>query len=235
MKNKPPVSIAATYKSSWDDGFGARGWKIDASIGDPMVIASTSETGDKIPTSVLVHDMLDHHLCGLKLSGHRNEAIALNLLAQRTDSSPIPDYTQMTEEDILRGNVNGETMHTFLPDDLIQLIPQALHEDDKQMINYLKQQLGEENLKTRIIERFVELGNAGLPSAKETWQKTGLEFKHRKQIGLCIQKLLEQFDAEIETNNIESVHAEFKVSDDLCVLLLESDLVYQQPINSCSS
>ena len=223
LKNKPIVSIAATYKSSWDDGFGARGWKIDVSIGDPMVIASTSETGKQIPTSVFVHDILDHHLCGLKLSGHRNEAIALKLLGMRTDSSPIPDYTQMTEEDILRGNVNGEPMKTFLPEHLVQQVPASLRDDDKQMIQYLKETLGESELKKHIIDRFVELGQSGLEAAQQEWLKTGLSFSDRKSIGLCIQKLLEGFDEKINQKDIESVHARFEISEEKCMLITSNE------------
>ncbi len=50
--NEEGVHIPVTYQKTWDDGFGARGWKIDVSIGDPTIIASTRETGTKIPTSV---------------------------------------------------------------------------------------------------------------------------------------------------------------------------------------
>ena len=35
------VQVPVTYKKVWDDGFGARGWKVDATIGDPEIIAST--------------------------------------------------------------------------------------------------------------------------------------------------------------------------------------------------
>ena len=62
------VDVAVTYKRQWDDGYGARGWKLDATIGDPAIIASTRETGEKIKTSVFVHDILDHLLSGFGIS-----------------------------------------------------------------------------------------------------------------------------------------------------------------------
>ena len=102
------VRVPVTYKQLWDDGFGARGWKINATISDPEIIASTRETGQNINTSVFIHDILDHFLSGFGVSGHRSEAMALIQLSNRTGSSPAPDYEQMVREDILNGRVNGE-------------------------------------------------------------------------------------------------------------------------------
>ena len=97
------VCIPVTYKKSWDDEFGARGWKVDATIGDPQIIASTRETGQQINTSVFVHDILDHFLSGFGISGHISEAMALIQLSKRTKSSPRADYEQMVKEDIING------------------------------------------------------------------------------------------------------------------------------------
>ena len=230
MKHDHQLTLAATYKSAWDDGFGARGWKLDVSIDDPAVIASTSETGEQIPTSVFVHDILDHHLCGLELSGHRNEAIALTLLSSRTGSSPIPDFTQMTEEDILRGNVSGEKMKTFLPDKLTQIVPKKIINDDKLLIGYLTGFIGERTLKNYIVEHFIDLGQSGLSPAQNNWKKTGLNFKQRKSIGLCIQNLLEQSDPELQQDFVESIHGEFQISNNECQLVLENGKKYKQVV-----
>jgi hypothetical protein len=109
---EPSVTVPISYCAEWMDGYGARGWKIDMTVDDPEIIASTSETGLHIPTSVLIHDILDHYLCGLPPSGHRNEAIALHQLALRTGADPLPDLAQMVDEDLIHGHVLGETMHT---------------------------------------------------------------------------------------------------------------------------
>jgi hypothetical protein len=69
------ITIGARYRQTWTDGFGARGWKLNSTLGDPEIIASTHETGSAIPTSVLVHDILDHLLSGFAPSGHRAEAV----------------------------------------------------------------------------------------------------------------------------------------------------------------
>lgn len=215
------VILPATYCTEWKDGYGVRGWKLDISIGDPAVIASTEETGRQIPTSVFVHDIVDHHLCGLAMSGHRNEAIALNLLAKRTASSPIPDYQQMTEEDLLRGHVNGEKMVTFLPPHLLDLVPEKDRKDDRMIINYLAEKLGKEQLKINLIHHFQALGEEGYQRAKKAWIATGLDFGRRHEIGLCLQSLLEQSRAFLMELAPEELHAEIRLSNERCGLWLK--------------
>jgi len=153
--------LPVTYKKSWDDGFGARGWKIDATIGDPEIIASTRETGQKINTSVFVHDILDHFLSGFGVSGHRSEAMALIQLSKRTNSDPRPDYEQMVKEDIINGRVNGELLITFLPEQLKELLPSGSEMTNKEIISFLKQKISEKKLHDALVEHFFTLGKAG--------------------------------------------------------------------------
>ncbi|MDX1336101.1 MAG: hypothetical protein R3312_09975 [Gammaproteobacteria bacterium] len=214
------VVLPATYCTEWQDGYGVRGWKLDVALNDPAVIASTEETGARIPTSVFVHDIVDHHLCGLAMSGHRNEAIALNLLSERTGSSPIPDYTQMTEEDILPGQINGEPMKSFLPDSLVQEAPESIRNDNIALIQYLAARLGRKQLKELLIRHFEALGKMGYANAREAWIKTGLDFQRRKQIGSCIQELLEQSRPFLIKTSPEILHAEFRLSNDRCCLAI---------------
>ena len=61
---------------------------MNATIGDPEIIASTRETGQRINTSAFVHDILDHFLSGFGVSGHRSEAMTLIQLSKRTGSDP---------------------------------------------------------------------------------------------------------------------------------------------------
>lgn len=215
------VSLPATYCTEWKDGYGVRGWKLDVAIGDPAVIASTEETGKQIPTSVFVHDILDHHLCGLPMSGHRNEAIALNLLFERTGSSPVPDYTQMVEEDILRGEVNGEAMTSFLPETLLADIPEEYRKNGVTIIQYLSEKLGKDALIRTLVDHFRTLGKEGYQTAKESWNTTGLDFQRRKTIGLCIQKLLEESSPFLKENTPEVLHADIRLSNEQCGLLLK--------------
>jgi hypothetical protein len=214
------VVIPATYCTEWQDGYGVRGWKLDVALSDPAVIASTEETGTRIPTSVFVHDIVDHHLCGLAMSGHRNEAIALYLLSRRTGSSPVPDYTQMTEEDILPGHINGEDMMSFLPDKLVKEAPEAIRSDSLLLIQYLSDKLGRIELKALLVRHFEALGKMGYEKARKTWNKTGLDFQKREEIGLCIQGLLEESSAFLIKNTPEILHAEFQLSNDGCCLAM---------------
>ena len=78
MRNTLPgrLEFPLVYRREWQDGYGARGWKLDIAIQDHEVVACTSYTGQKSQTSVLIHDLLDHLVSGFWLSGYRNEARA---------------------------------------------------------------------------------------------------------------------------------------------------------------
>lgn len=76
------------------------------------------------------------------MSGHRIEAMALIQLSNRTGSSPEPDYKQFIEEDILNGRLNGESMQSFLPSSLIELLLENTNMTDKEIISFLKNKLG---------------------------------------------------------------------------------------------
>ena len=136
------VHVPTTYRRVWDDGFGARGWKIDVSIGDPEIIASTRETGSRVETSVFVHDILDHLLSGFGVSGHRSEAMALAQLALRTASDIRSDFEQMVKEDLMKGRVNGENIREFIGPDLVSQVPAEVTEG-RDVMGSLVARLGE--------------------------------------------------------------------------------------------
>ena len=207
------VSIPVTYKKSWDDGFGARGWKLDVTIGDPVIIASTRETGEQINTSVFVHDILDHLLSGFAVSGHRSEAMALIQLSKRTKSNPKPDYEQMIKEDILHGRVNGETLMSFLPDKLKCLLPLASDMTDKEIMTFLKDHVGEQNLISILVEHFFSLGESGDAHATNSWQSSGLNPNKKRETGLALQSIFEIMDATTEKENIDMLKGAIQITD----------------------
>jgi len=200
------VHIPVTYKKVWDDDFGARGWKVDATIGDPEIIASTRETGRRINTSVFIHDILDHFLSGFGVSGHRSEAMALIQLSKRTGSDPGPDYEQLVKEDIMNGRVNGEELMEFLPADLLALLPENTVMTDKEMMTCLREQLGEDPLVKSLVDNFFSLGKKGEKHADDSWRTLGLDTKKRTDIGLALQALLGGIDRTVEEMGIEELH-----------------------------
>jgi len=214
------VQVRVTYKKEWDDGFGARGWKLNATIGDPVIIASTRETGQRIPTSVFVHDILDHFLSGFGVSGHRSEAMALRQLYRRTGSDPRSDYKQLVKEDIFYGMVNGEKLKTFLPEDLYSMLPSDEDLTDQEIIAFLKNKLGEEKLTDSLVNRFFELGVDGERHADESWRKLGLEPGKRTETGLALQAVLNRADAMAEESGMEMFEAIITINSDKCVLTI---------------
>ena len=191
--NPNDVRVACCYRRCWRDGYGARGWKLAVAIGDPEVIASTAETGRNLATSVLVHDILDHHLCGLGTSGHRNEAVALIQLAARTGADPASDFAQMVDEDLMQGRAVGEPLIEFLPRGLIDMVPATVRRDEL-IVDYLKRGLGARNLRQVLIDWLFELGKAGAIQARQCYEQSALDYRRRGPLGLALQKLLVSAD-----------------------------------------
>ncbi|HSH30743.1 MAG TPA: hypothetical protein VK971_12600 [Thiohalobacter sp.] len=204
------VRVPVTYRREWQDGFGARGWKLDIAIGDAFVIASTAYTGGNIPTSVLIHDIVDHYLCGFHLSGHRDEAMALIQLRERTGTNIRPDYAQMVDEDILQGQVNGEALETFLPPDLARRLPEAGTAAGRMC--QLEEAVGTAGLRERLIDRFFELGEQGRECAEQAWLRLGLEYAQRPAIAQVLQRLLERADAWMLEQDIETMQGRFVIT-----------------------
>lgn len=219
------VVVRVTYRGEWQDGFGARGWKLDSALDDPAVIAATSSTGDRINTSVLVHDILDHYIPGFPLSGHRNEAMALIQLHKRTGSDPRPDYEQMVEEDLMHGVVSGESMRSFLPPPLVQLLPSEVL-SGKEVIDFLAKVLGHESLRTALVERFFELGYRGSPLAFASWNGHGLDYARSSAIGTCLQGLLEEVDQILLNEAVPLGRGFFQIGNQACRFVME------QPFNT---
>ena len=208
------AGIPVTYQKSWEDGFGARGWKPDIAIGNPAIIASTRESGDVIPTSVLVHDLLDHIISGFEMGGHRAEAMASRQLKLRTGSDIHKDYQQLVQEDLRFGRVNGEALASFLPADLVAMAPLHLWDNDKRLIEFLRDAVGKAELATRLTQRMHELGRAGEQHARDSWAALGLDKNRASQIGLRLQMLLDGIDRKVEDAGIRSLKAVFMLDND---------------------
>lgn len=215
------VQVKATYKKVWDDGFGARGWKLNATIGDPEIIASTRETGQRINTSVFIHDILDHFLSGFGVSGHRSEAMALIQLSKRTGSNPRSDYEQMVKEDIINGRINGESLRTFLPRELLTLLPPDAEMSDKEIIIFLRDKVGKIRLIDYLVKNFFTIGKAGTKHANESWEKLGLNPKKRTVIGLALQDILKRVDRIAEETGVETFEAKISVGNEKCIFNIQ--------------
>lgn len=214
------VQLRVCYRQEWQDGFGARGWKLANALHDPEIIASTPATGERIPTSVLVHDMLDHALCGLPPSGHRAEAVALMQLAARTGADPRPDFAQMVDEDLLQGRVNGESARSFLPDDLLDALPDAAGVADERLLATLVRTLDRSTLRTRLIAHFFTLGQAGAARAMAHYRAQGLDTERRGALGLALQQVFGQADRWVVEQHLDMAEGSVGfTADQLCFKL----------------
>lgn len=208
------VRLGCVYRREWPDGFGAGGWKLRSALNDPNIIASTPVTGERIPTSVFVHDILDHALCGLPPSGHRAEAVALLQLAARTGADPAPDFAQMVDEDFLLGQADGDALRDLLPDDLLARLPEGLVDgpigdgaEGRAIIATLTETLGREALRARLIRRLFELGERGAAGARRCFAAHGLDATRGRALGLALQGLFAGAHAFVEGDTAEWAEA----------------------------
>ena len=212
------VCVPVSYQKTWNDGFGARGWKLDVANTDPAITASTRETGGRIPTSVLIHDLLDHLLSGFDISGHRAEAMALVQLGKRTGSDVRRDYLQMVHEDLHYGRVNHESLTSFLPQTLIANVPLDEQPVGQELIQALQAQLGKEQLDEQLVQYFMDLGERGNSHAQGSWRMLGLKSSRCQEIGLALQRVLIEVDQRVESKGVEQLNATFVISNERCAL-----------------
>jgi len=228
--NDKAACVCCRYRRCWEDGYGARGWKLTAATDDPEVIAATAETGSRIPTSVFVHDILDHRLCGLGASGHRNEAIALVQLGTRTGTDPTPDFAQMVDEDLMQGRVSGESLMAFLPPDLGGLLPSTVRGPEA-VIAWLRGRLGAQVLRQRLIDWLSELGARGAVGARERYESHGLDYDQRGSLGLALQTLFAAADSVALARNWLSASAEVRVDRERCGLRIFDPVLWSKELS----
>lgn len=216
---KQRTHIFVTYRDEWQDGFGARGWKLDSTMSDSTVIASTAYTGENVTTSVLIHDILDHLLCGFGFSGHRNEAMAVIQLASRTGADTEISFHPMVEE-VMRGLILGESIETFLPDTLKRHLPDSPLSNEESM-SCLSRRVGKLQLRSLLLAHFQAIGEEGVGPAKAHWHRAGLDYDRRTAIGLYLQELLVQADEMALTRRWQHARACFLVDNRECGLYIK--------------
>lgn len=207
-----PVVVPAMFNEQWQDGFGARGWKLDVPGAGEDVIAATPYTGERIPTSVFVHDLVDHHLCGFRLSGYLDEAGALIQLAQRTGSDPVPDFQQIVDEDLLTGAVEGPDWKDLLPAALVAQIHPAT--SAQVGIRELRDRLGDGLLRALFTAGFVREGWRRRDAARAAWTAHGLNYATRPRIALALQALFEWMDARVQEHAWPQARGDFCIHND---------------------
>ena len=221
MRNTAPsqLEFPLIYRTEWQDGYGAQGWKLDIAVNDSEVIACSSYTGQKSQTSVLIHDLLDHLVSGFWLSGYRNEARATAMHGLRNGIEVRSSYERMIE-DILQSRNLGEPFQNFLPSKVVAGIPQnCVTDTDK--FEFLLKQRGLDELRTLMLQGFLALGIGGIPLAYEQWKKQNLRFEKMQAIGRCLQRLQERGESLIAEAGADMATGSFQISNEACQLMLE--------------
>ena len=207
------------YRSEWQDGYGAQGWKLDVAVKDRQVIACTSYTGQKSQTSVLIHDLLDHLVSGFWLSGYRNEARATAMHGLRNGIEVRSSYEHMIE-DILRSKNLDEPFHDFLPSRLTEEIPENCV-TDVEKFDFLLERLGAEELRSLLLQGFLRVVIGGIPLAYEQWKKQHLLFEEMNAIGRCLQRLQVRGESLIAETGVDRAAGSFQIGNEVCKLVLQ--------------
>ncbi len=208
--------VDVVYRSEWEDGFGARGWKLASTMGDPRVIATTAFVGERSDTSVFVHDIVDHRLCGLGIGGHRNEAVAVALHALRCGVSTHSSMSLMVEELMLGGDC-GERLADFLPPDLP---PDEMprRPSNRMIMQTLIERHGGATVYERLMAHYHIIGSAGVLRALSCWSAQGLEVERRAAIGRCLQEVIQAAEDQVLTLGLDLAHGWIQVDNDQCSL-----------------
>lgn len=213
----PAVYVTAVYRACWNDGYGVRGWKIAPAIEDPRVIASAAHSSAVSATSVLVHDIMDHHLCGLPIGGHRNEVVATLLHAMRNGLSVDTSIDMMVSEFLDTGYC-GEEPRQFLPKDLVERLPPST---SAHLISaVLADKLGMPQVRQRITRHYYAIGIAGLSAALGAYERLGLSILARHRVGLRLQRLIEQAESHLERGDKAVATGVIAIADAACSLSL---------------
>lgn len=214
------VTLGATYRREWNDGFGARGWKLDDSLDDPRVIAVTAYTGPAVPTSVFVHDILDHRISGFGVSGVRNELCAIMQLVLRTGADVRKSLDPIVE-DLLKGRTPSGNDEIVLPSDWVAMSPPEAGSLAQRMA-FLTARLGVDYVRPRLLIHLYDIGLHSIPDAITSWSRSGLEYTKRGGIGLSLQRLLELADVLLLKTPVEEAHGVFSLSNARCQLRLRA-------------
>jgi len=145
--------------------------------------------------------------------------MALVQLQIRTGADITPDYAQMVDEDILQGQINGEALDTFLPEDLLARLPEEGSPASR--MGALIEHSGKAQLRRRLIDHFFALGEAGRPMAEAAWRATGLDYGRRADLALALQGLLAQADERMRRNDVGAAHGRFVITDARCRLAVK--------------
>lgn len=213
MSKSSGTQFDVTYHSEWRDGYGAQGWKINVAMYDPEVIACTAYTGTKTPTSVLVHDILDHLVSGFWFSGYANEARATAMHGLRNGIEVRSSYEWMADE-ILGAKFLKEPLIDFLPASITGSIT-ALTTPEETIV-LLLENYDLADIRNHIVEGFFRIGLSGIPLAVSSWQDQRLDFDRMHMIGVCLQALFIEAQDIVMNWAAETVKGRIFVGNEVC-------------------
>lgn len=211
------LQIPITYQDEWHDGFGARGWKLDCATGHSEMIASTSCLGGKSPTSVIVHDVVDHHLSGFGWT-LPDEAKAIVIHGLRNGIEVLSSLESLAD-DLLRESPPACAIEAFLPPEIAVAFDfegSAHHTKVRLLIEKFER----DELRAMLAKQLHVVGLMGIPEALTRWHMIGLTVEDLPATGFAIQRLLVSAETAIDAQHENVANAILEVLPGRCLLVL---------------
>lgn len=215
------VTVPLVYRTDWDDGFYARGWKIEGEMRRGAVIASTSTISGASPTSVPVHDILDHWVSGFSCHEWIGEAKAIVMHGLRNGIDVRRSLQAMAQEMAqggysLRGGEEplsaGGSVDADCP------ARASLRGERKR-----RSAAVEESFTTRVNVLTMALhrrGLEGVGEAVQRWRWHGLEFGRMELIGRALQELLNAAECRLAKSKAHEAKGVVTITNQECCMTL---------------
>ncbi len=210
---KGVVTVEATYRASWSDASGTRGWRLDPAMEEPSLRSATPGEAGWGPDWALIHALLDHWIPGFPFTSHRSRAKAMVQLAGRTGVDPAPLLQHMVDEDLLVTGSRGERLDSLLPVFLAERLP-ADRLPDCERLAALRADVGDGLLRSTLTAHLLRLGWEGVAPARATWLARGLDFGRRGSMAAALHNLFEWMDGTVREGGWEEAHGEIAAADD---------------------
>ena len=186
----------------------------DSGGGFPTFPSSTA-IGPASPTSVPIHDVLDHWVCGFGWRTYSDEAKATVMHGLRNGIDVRKSF-ELLAEDLIADQNPLEPIELF---NLYRglLLGGALN-PSREAFNRVICQMGHEKAIASTSMSLHRIGLEGIHEAQRQWQKLGLNLSLMGHIGLALQELLKEAESIIVANKHDFIDATLGIQISNCTI-----------------
>lgn len=211
-----------TYKDSWPDSYGVSGWRLCDSEGRFPAFPSSAAVGTASPTSVPIHDVLDHWTCGFGWHTYSDEAKATVMHGLRNGIDVRRSF-ELLAEDLIVDQQPSEPIDFFVSHRRLVRDPGRENPScNRETVIRTISQMGRRNAIAAASMGLRRVGLEGIGEAQCRWRKLGLDFSLMGHIGHVLQELLEEAESIVAAEKQEFIDAAFEITPDICSINVAS-------------